>query len=209
MFFKSHPCVFLCPWMFGTRFQNFLLSHNGSEQNFECFSLLQYRSERKSEYFYHLQSGSEGNNKILSVFLFYQIVQSRIPSIFIFRKIVLNEITKFRVFRKWLGTKFRAFLSSAEWLGTEFWAFSVPRNRRNFDRMNQNFRLFRVPRIIFFSENGNAGWEPNRWDGLLILKQCLTQWQIFIPSLAQATTIGDNLFCETFTLTYLSDGILC
>ncbi len=32
------------------------------------------------------------------------------------------------------------FLSSGEWLRTEFRAFSVPRNRRNADGMNQNFR---------------------------------------------------------------------
>ncbi len=67
--------------------------------------------------------------------------------------------------RNYVLTKFRGIDSercySAEknviflWLGTEFRAFSVPRNRRNSDGMNQNFRLIRVPRNFFFSQNGN------------------------------------------------------
>jgi hypothetical protein len=47
-------------------------------------------------------------------------------------------------------------LNPVEWLRTEFRAFSVPRKRRNSDGMNQNFRLFRVPRNNFFL----GKWQP-------------------------------------------------
>ncbi len=58
---------------------------------------------------------------------------------------------------KWFGKEFRVFLSVAEWIGTEFRAFSVLRNRRNSDGLNQNFRLFctamAIPFIYSFSGN--------------------------------------------------------
>jgi hypothetical protein len=47
------------------------------------------------------------------------------------------------------------FLCYAEWLETEFRACSGLRKRSNSDGMSQNFRLFRVPRNFFSSENGN------------------------------------------------------
>ncbi len=67
---------------------------------------------------------------------------------------------------KWLGTKFQAFLSSANWFRTEFWvclssaewlgtkflAFSVPRNRRNSNGMNENFHHFCIPQNIFLGK---------------------------------------------------------
>ncbi len=37
---------------------------------------------------------------------------------------------------KWFGAEFWAFLTSVEWFWTEFWAFSVPRNRRNSQKMS-------------------------------------------------------------------------
>jgi hypothetical protein len=89
--------------------------------------------------------------KIPSVFIFCEIVRKEIPSIFIFRN-GLEQITKFQVIfssRKWFGSESRAFLYSEESLGTEFRAFFVPRNTQNSDGMNQNFRLFRVPRNNF------------------------------------------------------------
>jgi hypothetical protein len=46
--------------------------------------------------------------------------------------------------------------SCLEWLGTEFRAFSVPRNRRNSDGLNQNLGLFRLPRKKIFLRK----WQP-------------------------------------------------
>jgi hypothetical protein len=80
-----------------------------------------------------------------------------------FRRMARDEITKFRMFfslTKWFGTEFRAFLFSPEWIG-----ISQNGSERNFERfsnsrnsfgMNQKFRLFRVPRNNFFSENDNS-----------------------------------------------------
>jgi hypothetical protein len=64
---------------------------------------------------------------------------------------------------EWFRTEFRAFasnfvpwyripsiFSSAERFGAEFREFPVPRNSRNSAGTNQLFRLFRLPRNIFF-----------------------------------------------------------
>jgi hypothetical protein len=66
----------------------------------------------------------------------------------------LDEIIKFRVFlssAKWFGTEFQAFFIFCWMACNGIRAFSVPQNRRNSDKMNQNFRLFRVPLNIFLS----------------------------------------------------------
>jgi hypothetical protein len=79
--------------------------------------------KRNSEHFYILQNGSERNDRILSVFLFYQMVRKWISSIFIFWRIVCNERTKFLVFSSstiWFRTEFQAFfLSSAKLFWTK------------------------------------------------------------------------------------------
>jgi hypothetical protein len=56
---------------------------------------------------------------------------------------------------KHCATSAKIFLSSVEWLETQFQVFSVPQNRWNSNRINQNFLLFHVPQNNFFSENGN------------------------------------------------------
>ncbi len=88
-------------------------------------------------------------------------------SVFICSWMVRNKITKFRMFffsMKWFETEFPTFLSSAEWLVSEFRAFSVLQNRRKFDAINQNFRLFSVPR------NYSILWQPRKQPLLLELK---------------------------------------
>jgi hypothetical protein len=95
---------------------------------------------------------------------------------------------KFRMFfssAKWFGKEFRAFLSSAEWFRTKLHSskcFSllrksseqnsmlflssaewlIPWNRCDSQVMNQHFRLFRVLRNKFFSENCNPNCHTGR-----------------------------------------------
>ncbi len=60
---------FVLEW-FGTSFQRFFLSLNGSKQNNnvpKCFSPLRNGLERNMEHFYLLQNGSERNYEVPSV----------------------------------------------------------------------------------------------------------------------------------------------
>ncbi len=136
------------PWRFS-------LSLNSSEQNSECFSFLWNGSERNSEHFYLPRNGLEWNYEVPSVFLLYKIVWNGITSAFTFSGMVPKE-TKFRMIfssTKWFRQTSKLFIFSGlawTWIPSVV-AFFVPRNRRNLDGMNKNFRLFRVPQNIFFS----------------------------------------------------------
>ncbi len=110
-----------------------------------------------------------------SVFLFCEMVLKGIPSVFIFGTKLRNS----ECFYKMVGNGIPSIFISAEWFGTKllssecssllqmvrngipiFFYFprngsgrnSVPRNRRNSVGINQNFRLFHIRGIIFFSE---------------------------------------------------------
>ncbi len=140
--------VFALEW-FGTSFQNFLLSLSGSERILSIFL--------REKGLYSIQI------TIMSVPS--SIIGSPRPS-----PLQVCVPSSLGSWRDTLacgggggGSKFRRparnsgtvwFFSPAEWLG-----------RRNSDEMNQNFRLFRVPRKQFFSENGNPtssclAWSP-------------------------------------------------
>ncbi len=164
---------FLCPWIVREEFLKifsyavvYTFQRNGLKINFELFfrgmvqneitkfrvifSFLWNSFERNSEHIYLQQNGSEWNYKVLSVFLFYEIVQNGIPSFFV----------------------------SSEWLETnnEFKVFSIPRIRQISDRMNQNFRLFLVPQNNFFMKNDNPspGLLITIW--FSIPDHCWNQW---------------------------------
>ncbi len=61
-FFKVNPVFFFFLEWFGTSFQKFFLSLNGSERNSNCFSLLRNGSEQNTEQF--LSSAERGRNEI-------------------------------------------------------------------------------------------------------------------------------------------------
>ncbi len=150
----------------------FSLFLNGLEQFSKVF--LSFNANKIPSVFSLLWNGLEQNFKHF-YFIFLGILRNKIPKF----QVIFSST-------KWFGTEFRAFVSSAEWFGAKlqssecfsllqngleqnssFFIFcgmawngipsiSVLRNSRNSDNMNQNIRLFRVPRNNYFLRK----WQP-------------------------------------------------
>jgi hypothetical protein len=120
---------------------------NGLERNSECSSVKWFGIEFRA----FLSSAEKFGTKLRSseYFSLLRNVSERNSEHFYLPRNGSDQFWEFFSSTKWFRKESRAFLSSAEWLGTEFRAFFVPRNGQNSDGMNQNLRLFRVPRIYF------------------------------------------------------------
>jgi hypothetical protein len=113
-------------------------------------------------------------NKILSIFIFLEMVLNKITKFGVFFKwfrvrIVQNKITKYQVFLfffssiKWFRTEFRAFLSSAKlaWNGI----LSVFLSSKQTEFQWKESKYPSVPWNIFFWKNGNPSPESDRKEG--------------------------------------------
>ncbi len=134
-----------------------------SEQNLRSFLFCELVLKGIPSIFYLLRNDLERNYEVPSLFSSTKRFRTEFRAFFSSAKWFVAKLQSsecfFTLLQNGLVRNHAFFLSSAEWLGTEFQEFSVSRNRRNSNGMNQNVRLFRVPWKIFFPKNGNPSTE--------------------------------------------------
>jgi hypothetical protein len=114
---------FVLEW-FGTSFQTFFLSLNGSEQNPVCFSLLRMGTEFGAFLFSPEWFGMKLRS--FQCFLFNEMLRTEFRaflSLAEWFRTKLRSSASFYLLRKGSEQNYELFLFSEEWIGTEFLAW--------------------------------------------------------------------------------------